>query len=104
MANALTLRVQKADAVARVVRTTFAVTLVVRKPNALAISVWCTYARAFLVRSGMCADMCRPGSEYLASLRSEPLDVSVTYLASGRSPCIRTQNFFPDAMECLVNR
>jgi len=103
-ANALTLLVQKADAVARVVRTTFAVALVVRKANVLAISVWCTYAQAFLVRSGMCADMCRPGSEYLASLRSEPLDVSVTYLASGRSPCIRTQNFFPDAMECLVNR
>ena len=81
---------------ARVVRTTFAVTLVVRKANALAISVWCTYAQAFLVRSGMCADMRRPGGEYLASLRSERLDVSVAYLVSGRSPCIRTQNFFPD--------
>jgi len=44
----------------------------------------------------MCADMRRPGGEYLASLRSERLDVSVAYLASGRSPCIRTQNFFPD--------
>jgi len=31
MANALTLRVQKADAVARIVPTTFALTLCVRK-------------------------------------------------------------------------
>jgi len=83
---------------ARVVWTTFAVTLLVRKANALAISVWCTYAQAFLIRSGMYSDIRRPGGEYLASLRSECLDVSVVYLASGRSPCIWPQNFFRDAV------
>ena len=47
MANALTLRVQKADAVAHVVRTTFALTLSVRKKFALTISVCkeCTASR-----------------------------------------------------------
>jgi len=39
MANTLTLRVQKADAVARVVRTTFALTLCIRKKFALTVSV-----------------------------------------------------------------
>ena len=39
MANALTLRVQKADAVARVVRTTFALTLCVGKKFALTLCV-----------------------------------------------------------------
>jgi len=39
MANALTLRAQKADAVACVVRTTFALTLCVRKIFALTVSV-----------------------------------------------------------------
>jgi len=39
MANALTLSLQKADAVARVVRTTFALTLCVRKKFALTVSV-----------------------------------------------------------------
>jgi len=39
MANALTLRVQKADAVACVVWTTFALTLCVRKKFALTVSV-----------------------------------------------------------------
>jgi len=39
MANALTLRVPKADAVARVVRTTFTLTLCVRKKFALTLSV-----------------------------------------------------------------
>jgi len=39
MANALTLRVQKADAVARVVPTTFALTLCVRNKFALTVSV-----------------------------------------------------------------
>jgi len=39
MTNVLTLRVQKADAVARVVRTTFALTLYVRKKFALTVSV-----------------------------------------------------------------
>jgi len=73
-------------------------TLVIRKANALAISVWCTYAHMFLIRSGMCTDMRRPVGEYLASLRSECLDISVAYLASGRSPCIWTQNFFPDGV------
>jgi len=39
MANALTLCVQKADAVARVVPTTFALTLCIRKKFALTVSV-----------------------------------------------------------------
>jgi len=39
MANALTLRVQKADAVACVIRTTFALTLCVQKRNALTLVV-----------------------------------------------------------------
>jgi len=39
MANALTLRVQKADAVARVVRMTFTLTLCIRKKFALTLSV-----------------------------------------------------------------
>ena len=39
MANALTLRIQKADAVARMVWTTFALTLCVRKKFALTVSV-----------------------------------------------------------------
>jgi len=39
MANALTLLVQKLDAVARVVPTTFAFTLCVRKKFALTVSV-----------------------------------------------------------------
>jgi len=39
MANALTLRVQKADAVACVVRMTFALTLYVQKRNALTLLV-----------------------------------------------------------------
>jgi len=39
MANALTLRVQKADSVARVVATTFALTLCIRKKFALTVSV-----------------------------------------------------------------
>ena len=54
MANALTLRVQKADAVACIVRTTFALTLcvqkrsalrlLVRKSDAVASAVWTTIA------------------------------------------------------------
>jgi len=39
MANALTLRVQKADAVARVIPTTFALTLCVRKKFALILCI-----------------------------------------------------------------
>ena len=39
MANALTLRVQKGDAVVRVVRTTFAFTLCVRKKFAFTFCV-----------------------------------------------------------------
>ena len=39
MANALTLRVRKADAVACVFNTTFALTLCVRKKFALTVSV-----------------------------------------------------------------
>jgi len=40
MANALTLHVQKADAVARVVRTIFALTLCIWKKFALTVSVF----------------------------------------------------------------
>jgi len=69
---------------ARVVWMTFAVTLVVWKANALAITVWCAYAQVFLVQCRMGADIRRLGGEYLASLRSERLDFSVAYLASGR--------------------
>jgi len=39
MANALTLLIQKLDAVARVIPTTFALTLCVRKKFALTVSV-----------------------------------------------------------------
>ena len=39
MANALTLHFQKLDAVASVIRTTFALTLCVRKKFALTLSV-----------------------------------------------------------------
>jgi len=39
MANALTLRVQKADDVAHIVPTTFALTLCIRKKFALTVSV-----------------------------------------------------------------
>ena len=39
MANALTLHVQKADAVARIVPTTFALALCIRKKFALTVSV-----------------------------------------------------------------
>jgi len=39
MANTLTLRIHKADAVARVVRTTFALTLCVWKKFALTLSL-----------------------------------------------------------------
>jgi len=93
----VTLLVQKVDAVACIVQKADAVAHFVRKANALPISVWCAYAWVFLVRRGMCADTYRLGAVYLARLRSERLDVSVAYLASGRSPCIRTQNFFSDA-------
>jgi len=46
---------------------------------------------------GRCRGTRRPGTDYLARLRPERLDVSDAYIAFGRSPCIRTQNFFPDA-------
>jgi len=83
-ANALTLLVQKADAVACIVRTLFALTLVVRKANAQPTSVEYAYARAGRVRCSMCADMHFPDGEYLAGLRPERLDVSDAYAASGR--------------------
>jgi len=51
MANALTLRVQKADAVACVVRTTFALTLCVQKRNALTLLVRKADAVASAVRT-----------------------------------------------------
>jgi len=51
MANALTLRVQKADAVACVVRTTFALTLCVQKRNAVTLLVRKADAAASAVRT-----------------------------------------------------
>ena len=51
MANALTLRVLKADAVACVVRTTFALTLCVQKRNALTLLVRKADAVACVVRT-----------------------------------------------------
>jgi len=91
MANALTLRIQKADAMARVVRTTFALTLCVRMADALTLRVRMADALTLhvrmsdaltlrvrkadgvvcVVRSDLCTDMHRPGAEYLASLRPE---------------------------------
>jgi len=46
---------------------------------------------------GRCRGTHRPGADYLARLRPKRLDVSDVYIASRRSPCIRTQNFFPGA-------
>ena len=51
MANALTLRVQKADAVAWVVRTTFALTHCVQKRNTLTLLVRKADAVASAVRT-----------------------------------------------------
>jgi len=54
MADALTLRVQISDAL----------TLRVRKADGVAC----------VLRSDLCADMCCPGTEYLASLRPQRLE------------------------------
>ena len=50
------------------------------------------------VGSGACPDSRRPVGEYVARLRPVRSDVSDAYAASGRSACIRTQFFFPDAI------
>jgi len=58
MANALTLRVQKADAVACVVRKTFALTLCVQKRNALTLLVQKADGVASAVRMTIALTLC----------------------------------------------
>ena len=58
MANALTLRVQKADAVACVVRTTFALTLCVQKRNAQTLLVQKADAVACVVQTTFALTLC----------------------------------------------
>ena len=58
MANALTLRVQKAGAVACVVRTTFALTLCVQKQNALILLVRKADPVASAVRTTIALTLC----------------------------------------------
>ena len=58
MANALTLLVQKVDAVAYVVRTTFALTRWVQKPNALTLLVRKADAVACVVRTTFAMTLC----------------------------------------------
>jgi len=60
MANALTLRVQKADAVACIVLTTFALTLCVQKRNALTLLVRKADAVASAVRTTIALTLCVP--------------------------------------------
>jgi len=58
MANALTLRVQKADTVACIIRTTFALTLCVQKRNALTLLVRKVDAMASAVRTTIALTLC----------------------------------------------
>ena len=58
MANALTLHVQKADTVACVVRTTFALTLCVQKRNALTLLFQKADAVAIAVRMTIALTLC----------------------------------------------
>ena len=58
MANALTLRAQKADAVVRVVPTTFALTLCVQKRNALTLLVLNADTVASAVRTTITLTLC----------------------------------------------
>jgi len=58
MANALTLRFQKADAVACVIRTTFALTLCTQKRNALTPLVRKADAVACVVRTTFALTLC----------------------------------------------
>jgi len=58
MANALTVRIQKADAVACVVRTTFALTLCVQKRNALTLLVRMADAVASAIRMTIALTVC----------------------------------------------
>ena len=57
-ANALTLLVRKADSVARVVRTTFALTLCVQKGNALTLLVRKADAMACVVGTTFALTLC----------------------------------------------
>jgi len=58
MANTLTLRVQKADAVARIVRMTFALTLWVQKKFALTLCVQKADTVACVVRTTFALTIC----------------------------------------------
>jgi len=58
MANALRLRVQKADAVARIVRMTFASTLWVRKKFDLTLCVQKADTVAWVVRTTFALTIC----------------------------------------------
>ena len=58
MANALTLRVQKADAVACVVQMTFALTLCVQKRNAVTLLVRKADTVASTVRTTIALTLC----------------------------------------------
>ena len=58
MANALTLRVQNADAVACVIRKTFALTLCIQKRNALTLLVRKADAMASAVRTTIALTLC----------------------------------------------
>jgi len=58
MANTLTLHIQKADAVACVVRTTFALTLCVQKRNSLTLLVQKADAVASAVRTTIALTLC----------------------------------------------
>jgi len=60
MANALTLRIQKADAVACIVRTTFTLTLCVRKKFALTLCVQKANTVACIVRTTFALTICVP--------------------------------------------
>ena len=58
MANALTLRIQKADAVACAVRTTFALTLCIQKRNALTLLVQKADTVASAIRTTIALTLC----------------------------------------------
>jgi len=58
MANALTLRIQKADTVARVIRTTFALTLCVWKKFTLTLCVQKADTVACVVRTTFALTIC----------------------------------------------
>ena len=76
MANALTLFVHKADAVACVVRTTFALSLCVQKGNALTLLVPKADAMAGVVRMTFALTLC------IRKKFALPLCVWMTHAAS----------------------